>query len=175
MESNEIVKRFLFREIKQNEANEAADIEQICFPPNEACSRERIRERVDVAAEIFLVAVDRNSGKIAGFLNGIATDEEEFRDEFFIDASLNTPNGKNIMICGLDVLPEYRMIGLGRELMNTYCKREASKGRKKLILTCLDEKIDMYKKMGYKDKGISVSEWGGEKWHEMYLSLEDVL
>ena len=32
--------RFTFREILPEEAEEAADIEEICFPPNEACSRQ---------------------------------------------------------------------------------------------------------------------------------------
>lgn len=38
-------------------------------------------------------------------------------DEFFTNAGLHNPDGKNIMLLGLDVLPEYRKQGLGRELM----------------------------------------------------------
>ena len=37
-----------------------------------------------------------------------ATDEEKFRDEFFTDIDLCDENGKNVMLLGLDVLPEYR-------------------------------------------------------------------
>ena len=62
--------RFIFRNIMQEEAEQAARIEEICFPPNEACSAAMMRERVAKAPELFLVAVDRRSGKIAGFLNG---------------------------------------------------------------------------------------------------------
>ena len=40
-------------------------------------------------------------------------------------------------------------------------------GRKMLKLTCLEQKVEMYKKMGYKDEGISASVWGDEEWHEM--------
>ena len=65
-------------------------------------------ERIAAAPELFLVAIDKETGKIAGFLNGIATDEYYFRDEFFTDASLHNPGGRNIMLLGLDVLPEYR-------------------------------------------------------------------
>lgn len=46
-------------------------------------------------ADLFLVAIDRESGKMAGFVNGIATDETKLRDEFFVDAGLHDPNGKN--------------------------------------------------------------------------------
>lgn len=71
-----------------------------------------MRERTEHASETFLVAVDKATGKIAGFLNGVATDEEVFRDEFFTDITLHDPKGKNIMLLGLDVLPEYRHQGL---------------------------------------------------------------
>ena len=40
-----------------------------------------------------------------------------------------------------------------------------------MVLTCLDEKVKMYEKMGYKDLGISGSVWGGEKWHDMEYLL----
>lgn len=74
--------KFEFRNIKQEEADQAVKIEEICFPPEEACSEKMMRERVKYASELFLVAVDREMGKIAGFLNGLSTDEEVFRDDF---------------------------------------------------------------------------------------------
>ena len=75
--------RFLFRTIRQEEAEEAVAIETICFPPNEACKREHMLPRIAAASDFFWVAEDRASGRIAGFINGIATDEDCFRDEFF--------------------------------------------------------------------------------------------
>jgi ribosomal protein S18 acetylase RimI-like enzyme len=67
-----------------------------------------MKARIAVAADLFFVAIDRQSGKMAGFVNGIATDESKLRDEFYTDASLHDPKGKNAMILGVDVLPEYR-------------------------------------------------------------------
>ncbi len=142
-------------------------IEQICFPPNEACSEEHMRERIEKAPELFLVAEEKESGKIAGFLNGLSTNEETFRDEFFTDADLYEPEGKNVMLLGLDVLPEYRGQGLARELVGQYRMRERKNGREALILTCLQAKVEMYKRMGFCDRGIANSSWGGEQWHEM--------
>lgn len=162
-----MTEKFEFRDVRPDEAEQTIVIEQICFPPNEACSAKSMRERVANAAETFLVAVDKETGKLAGFLNGVATNEEVFRDEFFSDITLYNPEGKNIMLLGLDVLPEYRHQGLAREIMNRYVSREQAKGRKCLYLTCLDGKVEMYKKMGYTDDGISSSVWGGEKWHDM--------
>ena len=150
--------RFEFRCIRPEETQQAIEIEQICFPPNEACSPKSLTERIKATAETFLVA-------------GVPTDEEAFRDEFFTDISLSNPEGKNIMLLGLDVRPEYRMQGLGRELVSRYCQREAQKGRKKLFLTCLDEKVKMYEKFGFTDLGQANSTWGGEAWHAMSIEI----
>lgn len=164
-------KRFEFRHIMQDETEQAVKIEQICFPPHEACSEKMMRERVNTAPELFLVAVDCETGKIAGFLNGLSTNEDIFRDEFFVDTSLYDPEGINVMLLGLDVLPQYRRQGLASEIMRRYVEAEKVKGRKKLILTCLESKVAMYRKMGYRDLGMAQSAWGGEKWHEMCIEL----
>lgn len=121
----------------------------------------------ETAPELFLVAVDRSTGKIAGFLNGLSTNEYSFRDEFFTDASLYDPDGKNIMLLGLDVLPEYRKQGLAREIMFQYLRRERENDRRIVFLTCLQNKVKMYKKFGFIDKGIADSTWGEEQWHEL--------
>ncbi len=163
--------RFLFRSILPEEAGQAAKIEEICFPPNEACSEKMMRERVAKAPELFLVAVDKRTGKIAGFLNGLSTHESHFNDEFFTNAELYEPDGRNVMLLGLDVLPEYRMQGLARELVSQYLHRERGHGREKLILTCLSSKVEMYEKMGFTDMGMAQSSWGGEQWHEMHYAL----
>lgn len=167
-----INERFEFRDILDSEAEEANEIEQICFPPHEACTRERILERAAAAPELFMVAIDRQSGKIAGFLNGVSTDETKFRDEFFTDISLYKPDGQSVMLVGLDVLPEYRMQGLARAIVDEYIRRERKKERKYLFLTCLDEKVKMYEKFGFIDKGIADSTWGGEQWHEMVYNIK---
>ena len=77
------------------------------------------------------MAEDREKGKLAGYLTGLTTDEEcFFRINSSADADLSTPNGKNNMLLGLGVLPEYRGQGLARELMRRYLAREQAKGKK---------------------------------------------
>lgn len=167
----ELYERFEFRNIRPEEAEQVVQVEQVCFPPNEACSRDMMVERIEAAPELFLVAVDRSTGKIAGFLNGVSTDEYAFRDAFFSDAGLHDPEGKNMILLGLDVLPEYRKQGLARELMYQYLRRENEKGRRLILLTCSASKVKMYKKFGFRDMGEADSAWGGEKWHEMCYVL----
>lgn len=165
------IERFEFRNIKKEEIEQAAFIEQVCFPPNEACTKEHMRQRILAAPELFLVAVHKQTGEIAGFLNGVATDETDFRDEFLADAGLHNPDGKNIMLCGLDVLPKYRGQGLARQLVELYKKREKKSGRNMLILTCVEEKIAMYESFGFGNCKISKSVWGGVQWYEMSYQL----
>lgn len=167
---NQLV-QYEFRNVKIEETAQTVQIEQICFPPNEACSEKHMQERVVAAPDMFLVAVDKETGKIAGFFNGLATSEKVFRDEFFTDASLHDPDGDTVMLLGLDVLPEYRGQGLARALVEQYVLREQEKGRKTLLLTCLKEKVQMYEKFGFLDLGIANSTWGGEEWHEMSYTL----
>ena len=163
--------QFIFRDILWEEADEAVRMEQICFPPHEACSEKHMKERIAKAPEMFLVAIHKESGEMAGFLNGLSTDESVFRDEFFLDAELYNPKGAHVMLLGLDVLPKYRGQGLAKEIVNQYKIREKAKGRKSLILTCLDAKVSMYERMGFTDLGISASTWGNEEWHEMCIPL----
>ena len=164
--------RFEFRAIREDEAEQAAQVEAECFPPGEACTLERMKERVAAAKDIFLVAVDKKSGKIAGFVNGIATNDTVLKDEFYTDASLHDPNGANVMICSVCVLPQYRKQGMARELIFEYRRRECERDRKRLILTCKKEKVEMYRKLGFEDMGTSDSSWGGTSWNQMELILD---
>lgn len=172
MYTKEVKEQYVFRNIKQEEISQAAEIEKRCFPPNEACSYGHMEQRVRKAPDLFLVAEDKKTGLLAGFLNGLATDRMHLTDDFFTDAEVHNPEGENIMLLGLDVLLEHRGKGLARELVEEYIRRERKKGRKKLILTCIEEKVEMYKKFGFEDHGIGISQWGGEAWHEMSIVIK---
>ena len=101
IDNNNLMNQFEFRSIHPEEVEQAINIEQICFPPNEVCSPKAMAERIAAAAELFMVAVDKTTGKIAGFLNGLSTSEDQFRDEFFTDVSLYEPSGKHVMLLGM--------------------------------------------------------------------------
>lgn len=171
MNKETIEEKYEFREIHADEADQVAQIELACFPSNEACKPEIMKERVKIFSETFLVAVSKETGEIIGFINGLATNEINLRDEFYTDPALHNPDGSNVMILGVNVLPEYRKQGIAREMMCNYVCRENDKGRKSIVLTCLEDKVKMYKKFGFRDCGESDSAWGGEKWHEMVYVL----
>ena len=167
-----LLKDYQFRAARFGEVERINEIERICFPPNEACPEEEMYRRVAAMPEQFLVVVDRATGEIVGFLNGLASDEKKFRDEFFVDVTLHDPAAQTEFLMGLDVVPEYRGKGLARELMRLYGIRAQVKGRIRMVLTAHEEKIGMYEKMGFTDLGLSGSVWGGNPWHEMEIRLD---
>ena len=159
--------------IRPEEAERVAEIEGICFPPNEACSHDDMIRRVAAIPGLFLVAEQETSGKIAGFINGLATNETSFRDEFFTDPGLHTPEGKQVMILGLDVLPAFRHQGVASALMRAFLQQAKEEGRDFVLLTCHEDKIGMYEHMGFKELGLSNSVWGGVPWREMICDVRD--
>lgn len=59
-----------------------------------------------------------------------------------------------------------------RELMMRYLAREQERGRERAVLTCVDGKVEMYRKMGFEYIGISASVLGDEKWNEMEYRMK---
>ena len=163
--------RYELRGILPEEAERATEIETVCFPPSEACTLPIMKERIRLAADCFLTAIDRTTGEMVGFVNGLCTNEWTLRDELFTDTSLHDSDGRNVMICSVAVLPEYRKQGIAREMVCEFLRRQQAMGRSQAILTCVPGKVKMYQKFGFYDKGESESTWGGEKWHEMSCTL----
>ena len=69
-----LLKRYRFRQILPEEGAQAGEMDRICFPPEEAKPMEIMCRFVEKIPEQFLVAVDRGTGKVAGFLCGISSD-----------------------------------------------------------------------------------------------------
>ena len=75
------------------------------------------------------------------------------------------------MITGLEVRQEYRHIGLATRLMGQFIERERRKGKKRIVLTCLERLVPFYESMGYRKIRLSKSTLGGVAWYEMDMSL----
>lgn len=142
-------------------------IEKICFPKEEAATRESLKDRLETFSESFLVA--KVNEEIIGFINGSVINEKIICDEFYSDVSFHNPKGDYQSIFGLDVLPEYRANGIAAELIKALIEVARRAGRKGLTLCCKEEKINYYKKMGFVDIGKSESEHGNAIWYNMIL------
>lgn len=143
------------------------NIENICFPREEAATYESLEDRIKTYLECFLVA--NLDGKIVGFINGSVINEKVISDEFYSDISFHDPKGEYQSVFGLDVLPEYRTRGIASELIKALIEVAKKAGRKGVTLCCKEEKIHYYEKFGFVNIGESKSEHGNAIWYDMLL------
>ena len=155
---------------KKSDLDALTEVESICFPKEEAATRESLAARLDAFENWFFVAKD-GKGKIIGMIDGMATDEDTIADEMFEDASLHRSNGRVQTVFGLDVLPEWRHRGVAGALMDAFVEAAKQAGREKVTLTCKKRLIGMYEHFGFRLIGQARSEHGGAQWFDMDLNL----
>ena len=95
-----------------------------------------------------------NGKQLVGFVNGMATDEPDLRDEMYDDAALHNENGAWQMIFGVDTIPAYRRRGCAAMLLEHVIDEARRQGRKGLVLTCKDRLVHYYAKFGFVSEGI---------------------
>ena len=156
--------------VNQSDLDELTAVEAVCFPKEEAATRESLAARLDAFGNWFFAAKDEN-GKIIGMIDGMATDEASIADEMFEDASLHKPNGRVQTVFGLDVLPQWRHRGVAGALMDAFVEAAKQAGREKVTLTCKKRLIGMYEHFGFRLIGQARSEHGGAQWFDMDLDL----
>lgn len=163
------MKDIIIRNATLEDLNKVTEIESICFPPSESAKKNIFEDRIKNYSDGFYIC--ELESKIIGFINGAITNEEHIEDEFFENMDLHIPQGNNIAIFGLDILPDYQNNGYAAKLMTHFIEASKNKGLKKVMLTCKDHLIHYYMKFGFKLEGVSNSVHGGAKWHDMYINL----
>lgn len=146
-------------------------VEAACFPPAEAAKREDFEKRLAVYPDRFWV-LERN-GEIVAFLNGMATDEPDLRDEMYENASLHWEHGRWQMIFGVDTHPDYRRQGCAAKLMRRAIEDSKKRNCRGLVLTCKESLVPFYEQFGYRNEGVSGSVHGGVVWYQMRLTFEE--
>lgn len=155
---------------KEQDLIKLAEIERICFPAQEAATKQQFQQRFLAFPDCFLVAVIE--GQIAGFINGAMISTRFLIDQYYEDTSLHDFNHPYQSIFGLAVLPTFQHRGIAQKLMNAFIDLALTRGKKGLVLTCKKELIDFYKQFGYSCLGVSQSIHGGVTWYDMFLELE---
>lgn len=144
-------------------------VEAACFPPAEAAGEADFAARLRVYPKHFWLLEE--DGRVVSFVNGMATDEPSIRDEMYADASLHREDGAWQAIFGVNTLPEYRRRGLAAKLLTAAAEDARAAGRRGCILTCKDQLISWYEKLGYRNQGVSRSVHGGVVWYDMVLEF----
>lgn len=145
-------------------------LEAVCFPEEEAASRENIAVRIGQYPEGFQVA--EQDGVIVGHVNGGATGKDDITDEAFKALIGHDPDGGNAVVFSLAVDPAHRRNGLGARLMRSYVDSMRTQGRENVLLLCKEALLPFYGRLGFVDRGLSASTHGGAAWYEMVLALK---
>ena len=85
--------------------------------------------------------------------------------------TMHDPDGAWQMIFGVATAPAAQGQGLATRLLRTVIETTRTHGRRGLVLTCLDDLISFYARLGFVDEGLSASNHGGVPWHQMRLVL----
>lgn len=148
---------------------EICAVENACFPPAEAATKEAFRTRLKIFPERFLVAV--SDGKIVGLINGCCTEKPVLEDILYEPDCPHSLINPWQTVFGLAVLPEYQGMGFASALMEKLTQLCIEDGQKGIILTCKQEKIPMYQHYGFTCRGVSESSHGGAVWYDMIKTL----
>ncbi len=132
-------------------------VETSGFPPQEAATRATIKLRIDTFPEGFLVAeVD---GRIVGLLNSASTNKEDISDEKLKQLIGHDVDGRNMVIFALAVLPEFRKLGIARQLMSRFTEEAREHRKQYVLLMCKLPLIAYYQGMGFVHAGLSVERY----------------
>ncbi len=151
------------------------DLEDCCrveaagFPPEEGAGRETIGRRLAIYPQGFFVAV--RGGRVVGMLNCAATHKTDISDEALKQLIGHDPEGRNLVVFSLVVLPEFRRLGIGRRLMLRFIEAARERDKAAILLLCKSPLIAFYERMGFAHRGVSNSTHGGARWHTMDLAL----
>ena len=151
--------------------DDIASVESECFPVLEAATKEEFEQRIKYYGNHFWLMFDE--GKLIAFVDGFVTDEADLTDDMYENASMHNENGAWQMIFGVNTLPEYRRCGCAKELIKKTILDARKQNRKGLVLTCKENLVPYYSKLGFVDEGITdKSTHGNVLWHQMRLDFK---
>ena len=145
------------------------EIENQCFPKEEAATEDAFIRRIQQISDSFFVAV--KEGKLVGLINGPVIADPYISDNLFAEIQSNPEIGGHQSVLGLAVHPGFQNRGIARALL-THLEESASKKKRKTVtLTCKDSLIGFYEALGYRNEGVSESEHGGVIWYNLTKQL----
>ena len=159
----------VIRNGRRGDLEACCHIEAACFPPEEGAGRETIRCRLRTYPQGFFVA--ETGGKVVGMLNCASTDKDDISDEALKQLVGHDPEGKNLVVFSLAVLPDVRKRGIAQQLMWRFIEAGRELKKETILLLCKRPLIAYYERIGFTHTGVSSSTHGGAEWHEMRLAL----
>ncbi|MFP9126489.1 GNAT family N-acetyltransferase [Niallia sp. BSM11] len=157
------------RNVKETDLERLLTIENEGFTKEEAATKEAFLERIALIKDTFLVA--EKEGKIIGYINGPIIPYPYITDDLFESIQQNPSAGGFQSILGLAVAKEARYKGVSLLLMNKLKELVIKNNRLGITLTCKEELIPFYEKLGFKNHGLSESQHAGTAWYNLIYKI----
>lgn len=160
------------RNVQKADLEELIVIENEGFTKEEAATREAFVGRIQLIADTFIVA--EKDGEIVGYINGPVIPQIYITDDLFEEINENPKKGGYQSILGVAVSKKARKQGIARILFDKMEQLVIEKKRQGITLTCRQELIPFYEKLGFMNHGISDSQHGGVSWYNMVKLQENM-
>ena len=140
-------------------------IEDEGFSKEEAATKEAMKERIQAIADTFIVA--EKDGEILGYINGPIIHQLYITDDLFETIEENPKTGGYQSILGVAVSKRARKQGIARILIEKMEELVEENERQGITLTCKEELVSFYEKLGFVNHGLSESKHGGVSWYNL--------
>lgn len=155
----------VIRHVKPEDLAEVVAIEASNFSPQEAATKEVMKERIALIPDTFLVAeIDH---QVAGYIEGPVINQSFITDQLFHQTIPNQASGGYLAVTSLSVADDFKGQGLGTALIAALKDLAVAQERWGITLTCHDDLIKYYEMNGFLDYGLSQSTHGGGLWYNM--------
>lgn len=156
---------FTMRNVQARDLEQLLRIENEGFSVEEAATKEAFIERIRLIADSFIVA--EKEGEILGYINGPVINQPYITDDLFTGIKPNPKRGGYQSVLGLAVSKENRNQGIAKSLLDKMQELVKENEREGITLTCKQELVSFYEKLGFVNHGLSESKHGGVNWYNM--------
>ena len=160
------------RNVQTTDLEQLLLIENEAFSIDEAATKEAFVKRIRLIADTFIVA--EKNGEILGYINGPIINQPYITDNLFKEIKENPQSGGYQSVLGLAVSKQARNQGIAKILIEKMEELVEENERKGITLTCKQELVSFYEKLGFVNHGMSESTHGGVSWYNLVKLREEM-
>ncbi|WP_339229303.1 GNAT family N-acetyltransferase [Oceanobacillus sp. FSL K6-2867] len=160
------------RNVQTTDLEQLLHIENEGFSKEEAATKEAFIKRIQLIPDTFIVA--EKEGEVLGYINGPIIHQPYITDDLFEEIKANPIEGGYQSVLGLAVSKQARNQGVASVLMDAMGELVKENNREGITLTCKQELVAFYEKLGFVNHGVSESKHGGVRWYNLVKKREDM-
>lgn len=153
------------REVQEEDLEQLQLIENEGFSQDEAATKEAMEKRIQTIPDTFIVA--EKGKEILGYINGPIISQPYITDDLFETINENPETGGYQSVLGVAVSKQARNQGIAKILIEKMEELVERNEREGITLTCKQELVSFYEKLGFVNHGLSESQHGGVSWYNL--------